>query len=350
MGGNEMSGSLVSVIIPTFNRAATIARAVESVLQQTYRPLDLIVVDDGSTDGTAAILRAYGDSVTYVYQDNAGPSAARNRGFRQANGDFIAFLDSDDVWLATKLERQVNLLERAGDAVPCCLCDTLMRTSHGVEQSAFQIAWMKLREPEGLWLNPAAVLATRFVLFCQAALIRREALRECGGFDERLWVMEDHDLALRLAVRGSWAYLRDPLAVWCGANDDLNLSVAARKNPPGCIAVSSISIARCWSRRTFRTSTSESIFNGICASPAGGCGPNSGWPTDESSRESGPRVFWDGIDWNESGSHAWDPARCPGPRRSQAEIVRERVPTREGPKRLSREPFCLGRVTNHTNL
>jgi glycosyltransferase involved in cell wall biosynthesis len=222
---------LVSVIIPTFNRAGIVTRAIDSVLGQTYRPVEVVVVDDGSTDDTPRVLQAYGDTIVSVVQNNAGPSAARNRGIRESKGDLIGFLDSDDLWLPTKLERQVDLLQRAGSEVPCCLCDTLLRRLNQPDQSAFQIAWLRLNEPQGLWLNPATVLATRFVLFCQAVLIRRDFLLACGGFDERLWVMEDHDLALRLAIRGPWAFIRDALAVWCGANDDFNLSVAARKQP-----------------------------------------------------------------------------------------------------------------------
>jgi len=220
---------LVSVIIPTFNRAGIVPRAIDSVLGQTYRPVEVIVVDDGSTDETPRVLGAYSGAIVPVFQANAGAAAARNRGLREAQGDLVAFLDSDDVWLATKLQRQVGVLERAGRDVPCCLCDTLMRMPGQQERSSFQISFVKLPEPQGLWLNPAVVLATRFVLFCQAALIRRAALRDCGGFDERLWVMEDHDLALRLALRGPWAFVREPLAVWCGANDESNLSVAALK-------------------------------------------------------------------------------------------------------------------------
>jgi glycosyltransferase involved in cell wall biosynthesis len=222
---------LVSVIIPTFNRAGVVTRAIDSVLGQTYRPVEVVIVDDGSTDETPEVLKNYGNAIVSVVQDNAGPSAARNRGLRESRGDLIAFLDSDDLWLATKLERQVDLLQRAGADVPCCLCDTLMRRADRQERSSFQIAWLRLEEPQGLWINPALVLATRFVLFCQAALIRRGFLSDCGGFDERLWLMEDHDLALRLALRGPWAVIRDPLAVWCGANDDFNLSATARRQP-----------------------------------------------------------------------------------------------------------------------
>ncbi len=201
------------------------------MLGQTYQPVEVVVVDDGSTDGTPEVLKTYGDAIVLVVQENAGPAAARNRGIRESKGDLIAFLDSDDLWLATKLERQVDLLQRAGADVPCCLCNTRMKMVEGREQSSFQIARLILGEPQGLWINPAPVLATRFVLFCQAALIRRRFLLDCGGFDERLWLMEDHDLALRLALRGPWAVIQEALAVWCGANDDFNLSVAARQQP-----------------------------------------------------------------------------------------------------------------------
>jgi glycosyltransferase involved in cell wall biosynthesis len=222
---------LVSVIIPTFNRASVVTHAIDAVLKQTWRSTEVIVVDDGSTDQTSEVLKAYGNAIVYIRQDNAGPAAARNRGIRESKGDLIAFLDSDDVWLSTKLERQVALLQSAGPEVPCCLCNTLMRTPDGREESSFGIAWLGMREPEGLWLNPAAVLATRFVLFCQAVLVRRRFLLECGGFDESLRLMEDHDLALRLALRGPWAFIREPLAVWSGGKDDLSLWTEAMKQP-----------------------------------------------------------------------------------------------------------------------
>jgi glycosyltransferase involved in cell wall biosynthesis len=227
-----MSSPLVSVIIPTFNRAGVLARAIDSVLGQTYRPVEVMVVDDGSMDDTPEILKTYGDAIVSVVQDNAGPSAARNRGIRESRGELIAFLDSDDLWLATKLERQVDLLAKAGSEVPCCLCDSLIRMPSGEERSSFEIAWLRPSEPEGLWLNPAAVLATRFVLFSQAVLVRRRFLLDCGCFDEQLWLMEDHDLALRLALRGPWAFIREPLVRCWGAEDDrIKLSAVAQRQP-----------------------------------------------------------------------------------------------------------------------
>ncbi|MGE5294770.1 MAG: glycosyltransferase family 2 protein [Solirubrobacterales bacterium] len=222
----------MSVIIPTFNRAKVVTRAIDSVLEQTYRRREVIVVDDGSTDNTAEVLRSYGDRIVCIHQKNAGPSAARNRGIRESKGEFIAFLDSDDLWLATKLERQSALLVDAGPETPCCLCDSLIRMAGGQERSSFEIACLRPKEPEGLWLNPAVVLATRFVLFSQAVLVRRKFLLNCGGYDERLWLMEDHDLALRLALRGPWAFIREPLVKCWGADDnDIKLSAIASQQP-----------------------------------------------------------------------------------------------------------------------
>jgi glycosyltransferase involved in cell wall biosynthesis len=229
--GESPSRPLVSVVIPTFNRAYVVARAIDSVLEQTYRPCEIFVVDDGSTDNTADVLRSYKDRIVYIRQDNAGPAAARNRGIREAKGEFVAFLDSDDVWLATKLERQVTSLQCAGEHVPCCLCNSILEMPECEGRTSFDMARLSLTEPQGFCLNPAAILATRFILFVQSVMVRRSFLLECGGFDERLWFMEDHDLALRLALRGPWVLVREPLTRWCGALDDGNLSVAATKQP-----------------------------------------------------------------------------------------------------------------------
>lgn len=103
---------LVSVIIPTYNRAHIVGRAIESALHQTYGHLEVIVVDDGSSDGTRALVSAMGSRVRYFHQANAGVSAARNHGMRQARGEFVAFLDSDDVWRPWKIAAQISALRR----------------------------------------------------------------------------------------------------------------------------------------------------------------------------------------------------------------------------------------------
>lgn len=204
---------LVSTIIPTYNRAGLVVEAIDSALAQTYPHIEVIVVDDGSTDSTKEVLSRYGDRIQVISQPNAGPAAARNRGVTAAQGEMIAFLDSDDLWLPEKLARQVNLLQRLGDAVSCCLCNINMLRKDR-ELTSFEVAWLHPTIAEGVWHNPDEILATRFVLFNQGVLIRRQMLREIGGFDESFWLLEDYDLALRLSLCGDWAFIRDPLVIW----------------------------------------------------------------------------------------------------------------------------------------
>jgi glycosyltransferase involved in cell wall biosynthesis len=207
------SNPLVSTIIPTYNRAHVICEAVESVLAQTYPNIEIIIVDDGSKDDTLERLKCYGNKISVVSQSNAGPAAARNRGIAAARGDLIAFLDSDDIWLPSKIERQVTLLHRAGPSVPCCLCNILMKWNSG-DRASFDLARLKPSAEEGVWLNPDDVLATRFVLFNQGIMIRREVLEKIGVFDESIRYLEDVEFPLRLSLEGPWAFIETPLVVW----------------------------------------------------------------------------------------------------------------------------------------
>jgi glycosyltransferase involved in cell wall biosynthesis len=206
-----MAQPLVSVIIPTYNRAHIIGDTIEDLLQQTYQNLEIIVVDDGSTDDTHSKLEAFGKRIRWVAQPNAGPAAARNRGIAIATGEIVAFQDSDDSWHPTKIERQVFLLQRAGQSVVCCVCNSIVQLPHCVVRS-FDRAPLNPPMEEGIWLNPAEVLATRFFLFNQAVAVRRDVLARIGGFDESLRLMEDLHLALRLSLEGPWAFIREPLA------------------------------------------------------------------------------------------------------------------------------------------
>jgi glycosyltransferase involved in cell wall biosynthesis len=206
--------SLVSVIIPTYNRADVICRTIDNVLAQTYSPTEIIVVDDGSSDDTLARLRQYDGRIRIIAQSNVGPAAARNRGIEAARGEYIAFQDSDDLWLPNKLERQVELLNNAGSTAVCCLCNAIFRYRDRPEFTSFTRSWLFPRLEQGIWTNVAEVLATRFVLFCQAVMIRREVLERIGGFDETLKYDEDYELPLRLALEGPWALIAEPLTIW----------------------------------------------------------------------------------------------------------------------------------------
>jgi glycosyltransferase involved in cell wall biosynthesis len=213
---------LVSVIIPTYNRGRTIARAVGSVLAQSWKAVEIIVVDSYSTDGTAEVLASYGDKIRVIYLPKLGPKlgppAARNAGIKLAKGEIISFLDSDDEWLPGKLERQVKLLQATESAgVKCCVCNATMKFASGTVTS-FDAADLHPAQREGVWTNPLEVLLTRFLFFNQVVAVRREALEQTGYF--RPGTMEDYDLALRLSLLGPWAFIADPLAVWHDQGED----------------------------------------------------------------------------------------------------------------------------------
>lgn len=223
------SEPLVSVVIPTYNRAGIICETIDNLFQQTYRHFEVIVVDDGSTDDTRSKLLKYGNRIRLIRQKNCGPAVARNHGARVARGEIIAFQDSDDLWKPTKLERQVSLLER-DSSLACCLCNIRLEIVDGKEFTSFDQSLIHPQQEEGIWLNVADVLATRFVLFTQAVAIRRETFEKLGGFDESLRYLEDYDLPLRLALIGPWAFIREPLVIY-RKGSSLSFSQAALNDP-----------------------------------------------------------------------------------------------------------------------
>ena len=196
----------VSVVIPTYNRAQHITRAIDSVIAQTGADCEIIVVDDGSHDATDEVIRSYGDRLSYVRQPNAGPSAARNRGWRMARHDWIAFLDSDDLWKPGKLQREMELVERTGTRVCFTDVEVMGALEPAEAASAAGPAGKEVfEEPFELILQPSRVL------YVQSMLIRRELLNRVGGFDERLRVGEDTKLIYDLAFETPFAYVDEPL-------------------------------------------------------------------------------------------------------------------------------------------
>ena len=124
----------VSVIIPTYNRKHTLGRAIESIISQTIKPLEIIIVDDGSNDGTREWIKEEYPFIKYLNQNNSGVSASRNRGIFSANGNWIAFLDSDDEWIPEKLERQLSILSSDKEAVFCHTNEIWIRNGTRVNQ------------------------------------------------------------------------------------------------------------------------------------------------------------------------------------------------------------------------
>ena len=202
---------LVSVIIPTYNRRAMLVEAVDSVLAQSYRDRELIVVDDGSTDGTAGDLAMrFGARLRVIVQSRSGVAAARNAGVGAARGDYIAFLDSDDFWLPQKLERQIDFM-LAADAAISQTDEVWIRNDVRVNPKK------KHRKPSGDVFRPSLELC---LVSPSAVLMTRELFDRIGGFDESFPVCEDYDLWLRIARNHRIELLPERLVVKRGGHRD----------------------------------------------------------------------------------------------------------------------------------
>lgn len=181
----------VSVIIPTFNNAASIARAVDSVLRQDFADFEVIVVDDGSTDDTKKVLGPYSNRIKYFFQQNSGVCAARNRGIREAKGEYTAFLDADDVWIPDdKLSLQIKILdERKNAGIVYSKMIVVDEDGRGNGLCPAQDAGNSFQE----MLTKGAHYPTSTVM------TRKACFERCGYFDETLSTIEDFDMWLRIA-------------------------------------------------------------------------------------------------------------------------------------------------------
>lgn len=203
---------LVSVIIPTFNRAAFVHEAVASVLVQRDARFELIVVDDGSCDDTAALLRReFGDLVKITCTDNRGVSAARNLGVRRSRGELVAFLDSDDLWLPEKLTVQVAFFREHPDAQICQTEEVWIRHGRPLVPRPY------LRKLSGSIFESSL---RRCMVSPSAVMLRRELFDHRGGFDETLPACEDYDLWLRIAVDTQIPLIEAPLVIRRAGHDD----------------------------------------------------------------------------------------------------------------------------------
>ena len=195
----------VSVVIPTFNRRQLVERAVRSVLAQTHPIDDIVVVDDGSTDGTGeALTAAFGNRIRYVWQANRGVAAARNHGLRLARGEYLTLLDSDDEWLPDKTARQLEWLQSHRD-FGMVLCDVIRRFDRGEPEIFRRRALL----PEDGDIFKWVLLAPNFVP--ASAMLRRVVYESVGEFDETLPTAEDLDYHLRVAARWKIGLIEQPL-------------------------------------------------------------------------------------------------------------------------------------------
>jgi glycosyltransferase involved in cell wall biosynthesis len=201
----------VSVIIPTYNRGWIIKEAIDSVLAQDYTEFELIVVDDGSTDHTADVLDSYRNVIKVLSQKNKGVSAARNRGIAEASGKFIAFLDSDDLWLSQKLSAQIEFFTQTPDALICQTEEVWIRNGLIVNPKK------RHKKPSGMIFEPSLALC---LVSPSAVMIRRSLLEIVGNFDETLPACEDYDLWLRISCRFPVYRIDTPLIIKRGGHED----------------------------------------------------------------------------------------------------------------------------------
>jgi len=218
---------LVSVILPTYNRSLMLARAIDSVLGQTCADFELIVVDDGSTDSTAAIRDLYTQEprIRWLRQPHRGCSAARNAGICAASGRYLAFQDSDDEWLPVKLAVTVNVLAHAALDVGVVYSD-MWRVE--VDRRIYFPA-PDIRR--GLLIDAETGDYQAYLLGIQSALLRRQDLEVVGGFDERLPRFTDLDLFIRLSDVCNFVHAREPLVHYYageGVSTDRAAFIAAR--------------------------------------------------------------------------------------------------------------------------
>lgn len=193
----------VSVVIPAFNRAHTLAQAVNSVLAQSYKNYEIIIVDDGSTDTTKNVVEQFSDVVRYFYQDNKGPSAARNTGIRHAKGALIAFLDSDDVWREDKLSRQVACFEGKPQV-------GIVASGHELRNENWAITHVTLLSGREIRQIQRKDLYKNF-FSTPSVVVRAECFKEVGCFDESIRYGEDWDMWLRILQKYDCSVINEPL-------------------------------------------------------------------------------------------------------------------------------------------
>jgi glycosyltransferase involved in cell wall biosynthesis len=201
----------VSVVIPTYNRAWSLTTALDSVLSQDFEAFETIVVDDGSTDETPALLARYGAALRVIGQPNRGVSAARNAGIRAARAPLVALLDSDDYWLPGKLAAQTAFFERHPEAVICQTEEIWVRNGVRVNPGK------RHRKRGGMIFEPSLELC---LVSPSAVMLRRSLFETAGFFDEHLPSCEDYDLWLRIGCRHPVHLIERPLIVKRGGHPD----------------------------------------------------------------------------------------------------------------------------------
>jgi glycosyltransferase involved in cell wall biosynthesis len=193
----------VSTIVAVYNGAATIGRVLQSAFDQTFTDLEIVVVDDGSTDATAPILEQFGSRITVIRQSNAGFCAARNAGIAKSKGEYLALLDADDFWMPTKLEKSVAILDRSPQAV-LVYTDVVNQDTAGLDLGTSPVDADTAHAP-----TLDEMLSRLWPIMPSTVVMRRAAYEECGRFAEGF--SEDLDFWIRIREQGEFAYIPEKL-------------------------------------------------------------------------------------------------------------------------------------------
>lgn len=209
----------LSVIIPTYNRAALLRKTLESVLDQTFQDFEIIVVDDGSTDRTENTIEhlvkerpAQSERIRYFFQQNQGKSVALNYGLSEARGEWIAFLDSDDLWLPNKIEEQFRALEQYAPQSQACFTDVRFINNPHFQETAFERAGKKYSTKTGVLTNPIELVG-RFWIYVQTIVLHSQVMARVGEFDPAFWTGQDEDFIFRLSLHTPLCYVDSPLVL-----------------------------------------------------------------------------------------------------------------------------------------
>lgn len=211
--------------------------AINSVLQQTARPKEIIVVDDGSSDNTAEILSRYGTQITYVWQRQQGVSAARNHGLRLTTSRYVAFLDSDDRWLPGKLAMQYMAMERNA-ALVAHVCNISWLRDGKLMRQKFGYPLASHTESEGVMQHALSWVVRDSVAVVPALMVRSQVLPMVGWFATDLCLWEDTDFAARLALLGPWGFSAQPWVIVGDPSDgEMHLSNVRARDPEFSLAM-----------------------------------------------------------------------------------------------------------------
>jgi glycosyltransferase involved in cell wall biosynthesis len=210
----------ISVVMTTYNYGSFVKESINSVLSQTYKDFELIIIDDGSEDGTKKIVSKYTSDarVKYLYQDNAGQPKAKNRGIRESRGEFIAFLDADDIWMPIKLEKQLALFDESEVGV-------VYSRRKWINPDGFEISGDERKLRRGKILD--YIFVDNFVCF-SSSVIRRSYLEQVGFFDESLPMGIDYDLWIRLASVCKFDFIDEALVKYRTGHSNLSKNTMKR--------------------------------------------------------------------------------------------------------------------------